>query len=142
LGTYEVAEHTADVRLIAVGRTLEDALATTAEALFHVIAGESEVVPGRRVPVRVEAPDLESLVVEWLNELVYICDVEGVLLKGFEVEITGGGEGPYRLQAVGYGEDVDPGRHGPLKDVKAATYHGLRIERDGDRWSIEVVCDI
>ena len=83
------------------------------------------------------ATDEESLLVEWLNELIYQFDTEGIIFKRFDIIQLDN----TRLKARGYGEKVDKSRHKIKMGVKAATYHMLKVER-GDGGKVQVLFDI
>jgi SHS2 domain-containing protein len=86
-------------------------------------------------------PAVDLLLFDFLSELLYYKDAEGLLLglTGLAVEDTPGG---YRLQAEAAGEPVDPGRHELGVDVKAATLHRLAVERTPAGWRATVVLDV
>jgi SHS2 domain-containing protein len=86
----------------------------------------------------VEAPDLEALLVDWLNHLLYLFDVEGFLGREFKVvSLT-----PRRLQARVRGDIFDPARHPEKTGVKAATYHHLAITPKNRGWQATVILDL
>ena len=86
--------------------------------------------------MEVHAPDIESLLVSWLNELVYVFDVDHFIFKRFDVkELTDTG-----LKATGYGEKYDPARHHLKTGVKSATYHMLEVNRREN--SVRVIFDV
>jgi SHS2 domain-containing protein len=88
--------------------------------------------------VVVEAADPESLLVEWLNHLLYLYDTTGFLGKKVEVpELP-----PCRLQALVWGEPLDPDRHELKSGIKAATYHNLAIKEVVDGWEATLVLDL
>jgi SHS2 domain-containing protein len=80
---------------------------------------------------------LDYLLFDWLNELLYTFDAEKLLLTKFDVHVDEAG-----LQATCRGEPLDIDRHGADREVKAITYHGLKVESTGDGWLAEVIVDI
>ena len=88
--------------------------------------------------VEVVSEDRESLLVEWLNELIYLFDAEHVLLKNFDVQSLSN----TRLKVTCYGEKIDPSRHKLKTEVKAATYHMLRIDKDNKGYKAQIIFDI
>jgi SHS2 domain-containing protein len=82
-------------------------------------------------------PDEESLLVEWLNELIYQFDTEGIIFKRFEIIQLDN----TRLKARGYGEKVDKSKHKIKIGVKAATYHMLKVDK-GDGGRVQVLFDV
>jgi len=133
---FDIIEHTADVGIMAYGADLKEAFANAAHAMFTLIAdldGVREEIC-RRIEVRAE--DQESLLVSWLNELLYLFDVEGIIFKRFEfMEL-----GENSLEAEGYGELIDTTRHSLKAGVKAATYHMLQIAKE-DGYNVRVIFD-
>ncbi|MHB8928752.1 MAG: archease [Bacillota bacterium] len=145
---YRFLDHTADVGLEASGETLEEAFGNAASGLFALIA-EGPVAPADEVRVEVAAGDLEELLVRWLNELLYLHNTERRLFSRFSLHIFSGertAPASLKLEARAFGEKADPGRHGRLREVKAATYHGLRLDRRGPgasgRYLIRVIFDV
>lgn len=135
---FELLEHTADVGVIASGDTFGEALAWLAQGMFSIIAEMGSVEPRDSLEVSVQSNDRESLVVDWLNELLYRFDAEGFLPREIEVTVD---EASHSLTARCLGETADPERHVMLTDVKAATYHDLKITHNGE-WRIQAVLDV
>jgi len=135
---FDIIEHTADVGIVAYGLDLKEAFANAAYAMFTLIADLGGVREGICHQIEVEAEDEESLLVSWLNELLYLFDVEGIIFKRFEViELSETG-----LKAEGYGEQIDKARHSLRAGVKAATYHMLRIGKDDKHYRAQVIFDV
>ena len=88
--------------------------------------------------MRLTAIDLEALLVDWLNHLLYLFDMDGFLGRDFQVESLTA----ERLEARVIGESFDPDRHPELTGVKAATYHQLSIVPVEDGWQATVVLDL
>ena len=134
---FDIVEHTADTGIIAYGTDMPEAFANAAYGMFSLMADLRQVREETSRYVEAEAGDRESLVVSWLNELLYIFDVERIIFRRFDVlEITN-----TRLKADAYGEKVDPSRHKLRGGVKAATYHTLKVAERRERYSIRVIFD-
>ena len=134
---FEIFDHTADVGVVAYGDDVAEAFANAARGLFSLITEPGSIRGITWRDTELAAPDEESLLVDWLNELIYLFDVEKLVFRRFEVDIFPG----FRLKAKSYGERVDKNKH-PLKTgVKAATYHMLKIER-GEKCRVKVIFDI
>lgn len=123
---FEVIDHTADVGIIAYGSDLKEAFANSAYGMFSLIADLDSVKENVSRKVNVEATDQEALLVDWLNELLYLFDVEHIIFKRFDITVLS----QNRLQAKVYGEKIDKSRHRLKTGVKAATYHMLKIEKN------------
>jgi SHS2 domain-containing protein len=134
---FEILEHTADVGIIAYGADLEQAFANAARGLFSLITELDDVGEVTHQDIVVNSGDIESLLVAWLNELVYRFDTEGILFKRFEISQLD----ETHLKARGYGEKADISRHKLKTGVKAATYHMLRVDRN-DGYRVQVIFDI
>jgi SHS2 domain-containing protein len=133
-------QHTADVGIEVEAESLDECLARAAAALFAMMFVPPErTEPGSEkvVEVSVEAEDPEALLVAWLQELLYMSEVEHLLFLWFEVETDG-----RRLKGRAGGRPISPEIEpaGPL--VKGVTQHGLRVGRDGDRWIARVIVDV
>lgn len=128
---------TADMAFHAYGRTLEELFSNSALAMFSIIGnpGKDEV----SVDVKTEADDLESLLVNWLNELLFIFDTSQILFSRFEVKIRRNER--YKLSGKARGEGIKP-EHDLKAYVKAATYHLLEIKKENDHWRAQVVVDL
>jgi SHS2 domain-containing protein len=136
---YETFEHTADLGLRVRSADLNTLFAEAAEALFATIldGDPTSVVPRQEIAVRLPSDDLEYLLFDWLKALLYHFDTELVLFSKFTVEV-----GPDGLSASAWGEPLDRARHELGHEVKAITYHGLRVEQTSDGWLAEVIVDI
>jgi len=133
---------TADVAFDAWGMTKDELFAAAAGALLRTMTAEPDEVE-RRVTLEfgLEHGELDLLLLDFLNELVYVKDARRLLLHLDEVHI-GGRVGAYRLDARGWGEEIEPCRHKLLVDVKAATLHRLNLACEGGVWRATVVLDV
>ena len=134
---FEILEHTADAGVIARGADMKEAFANAAKGLFSLITELDDVAEVVHRDIAVAAPDRESLLVAWLNELIYLFDTENILLKRFDINRLDNTS----LKARGYGEKVARGRHKLKLGVKATTYHMLKID-ENNGVSVQVLFDI
>ena len=118
---WEQFPHDADVGLRGFGPTIEVAFEQAAFALTGIVT-EAEIAPTIRVDVICEAADIELLLVEWLNAIIYEMAVRSMLFGRFEVKITG-----TRLKGISSGEPIDQAKHLPACEPKGATYTALRV---------------
>jgi SHS2 domain-containing protein len=141
-GTYEFVEGaTSDIAFAARGATLPALFAAAAEALLAATVADPAAVRERvRVPVALAEPDLELLLLRFLNELVFLRDARGLLLRAGELAIETDGEA--RLAGELAGESIDRARHQLEGEVKAATAHRLRVEREGRGWRATATLDV
>ncbi len=139
---WEQYGHTADVGIRGYGSTLEEAFEAVALALFDVMVDVRKVEPGECREVEVEGEDLMALLYSFLEELLVLHDVEGLVFGDVKVEIEKSREG-YRLKARACGEVLDYEKHEPREEVKAITYHEMEIKQLPDgRWMAQLVPDI
>ena len=141
---FRVLEHTADIGFEAFGGSPEEVFANAARALEDLMVPLEAIEPRESATILAEGRDRESLLVNWLNELLYRFDTEGRLFREFKV--TALGERPdcggCSLEVLARGETFDPLRH-PLKvQVKAITYHQILFEKTLEGWHARVYVDI
>lgn len=131
---FEEVEHTADLALKVHGHSLEEIFANAACGLFSLMADLENLAPGVSREVRLEAPDRESLLVDWLNELLYLHEVEGEIYTRFEIETLSS----TALSATVWGIKMTASK----LTVKAATFHDLEIREAEDGYLATVVFDV
>jgi len=134
---FELIDHTADVGIVARGASINQAFANAARGLFSIITDLDDIEEVIHRDIEVTAPDQESLLVEWLNELIYLFDVENIIFNRFDITHLESN----RLRARIYGEKVDSSRHKLKTGVKAATYHMLKVEKNNG-YQARVLFDI
>ncbi len=132
-------EHTADVGFRVEGDTLEEVFLGAMEGLLGVIF-QTPPKGGRRRRLLLEAEDLESLLVRWLNELIYLVQTKGFVPGKARLKVEKTEEG-WRLKASLQGEDFKEA-FGFQGEVKSATYHGLQVREEGGRWRAQVILDV
>jgi SHS2 domain-containing protein len=146
-GGFELLEHTADIGIRARGASLEEVFEHATEGLAEVLgalrpggsggAGSGEARPGEAVAVEVSAGDPGGLLVDWLNEVLWLREVRQAVVRGARVERVGDGTASGEVVLAAGGPEPD----GTL--VKAVTYHRLRVEPDpGGGWLAEVYLDV
>jgi SHS2 domain-containing protein len=130
--------HSADVGVRGIGPTLASAFEQAALALTAAVTDPASVRPATAVEIALQAPDRETLLADWLNELVYEMATRQMLFGRFSVRIDGA-----RLAATAWGEQIDVARHHPAAEVKGATYTELRVaERAPGEWMAQCVVDV
>ena len=135
---FRILEHTADIGFEAFGSTREETFANAARALIDLMVDLDAIDPGEDISVRVEGADPESLLVNWLSELLYLHDAEGWLFRDFEIQNLRDDS----LAAIARGEKFQRSRHQVKLQVKAITYHQLALERTPEGWRAQVYVDI
>jgi SHS2 domain-containing protein len=136
--TFETFEHTADLGLRVQAADLNTLFADAARGLFSIIVPDlASVRLTETVSFEIAGEVSELLLFDWLNELLFTYETRHLLLAQFDVTVGGSG-----VRATARGELTDPARHQLDHEVKAITYHRLKLERAGDGWLAEVIVDI
>ena len=132
-GSFDFVEGaTADLTLVARGTSLDEVFRAAAEALAAATV--------ERVDAIEADTDLDLLLLRFLNELIYLRDAEGLILRPSSVRVET--DPAPRLAAELAGEEIDAARHGLGLDVKAATVHDLRVQPVEDGWEAHVTLDV
>ena len=141
-GKFEFLEHTADVYIRALGKTMEEAYANAALAMFEVMTDSEKVAQTKHESLEVEAEDQYALLYNWLEALLVKFETEGMLYSKFE--ITDWKETPevFKFKAKVWGEKFDAQKHPQKVGVKAVTYHRMMIIREKDSVVLEFILDI
>jgi len=134
--SFEELEHTADVLMRVRGATINEIFADAGRAMFHVMYGPCED-RGIERQISLEADDLESLLIDYLSELLFITDVENIVFCTFDVDVRG-----TRLVAALRGEPFDPARHSAGTLIKGISYFGLEIVKEEEAYVVEIIFDI
>ena len=127
--SFEFFDHKADIGIRGYGKTVEEAFINGAKALFALMIDLRRVKDEKTIEIQIEAPDIETLFVEWLNELLAQSSIQGLVFAKFEMDHIKEMNSGYFLRALAVGETLDIRRHKPKIEVKAATYAELRVER-------------
>lgn len=135
---FEVLEHTADLGFRAYGNSLAELFANCALALSAIAFELAAVQPLHACPLRAEGADRESLLVNWLSEVLFRLDADRLAFCRFEVHsLTDTG-----VEGTGWGEPRQPGKPPARVVVKGVTYHQLRLLEHDGKWMAEVFLDI
>jgi len=133
---------TADVAFEAFGKNLNEVFANSALATTETMVDTETVMPRMQKMIKLQNKDLNALLIDFLNELVYYKDAEQIIISRFEVNIKKKDNGIYVLTAKIAGEHIDYKKHQLRADVKAATHHMLELKQHGKQWTARVVLDI
>jgi protein archease len=138
MASWEHFSHGSDIGVRGIGRSAEEAFEQAAVALTAVVADVATVEQKEIVEVRCDAPDLELLLVSWLNAIIYEMAVRRMLFSKFRIAL-----GERSLTGTLAGERVDPERHQVAVEAKGATVTALRVtcDRDG-QWLAQCVIDV
>jgi SHS2 domain-containing protein len=141
---WEHFEHGADVGVRGLGATPSEAFEGAAAALCALVSGDpANVRPLVDEELSCEAPDLESLLVRFLNELISRMSAHRMVYGRISAAVTSGGSGgPARLSARLVGEPIDLDRHEPTVEPKGASFTLARVEQQKDDWVAQCVVDV
>jgi SHS2 domain-containing protein len=125
---YEFFDHTADIGVHVYGRTLEELFENAAHAMYEAMGSLARGKEQRVKIVNIEATSLEDLLHDWLAELLYEAETNHVLYDEFEITKLA----PPQLVASLRGSSIDFTRSQTNEEIKAITYHQLRVEQLAD----------
>lgn len=135
---YKLLEHTAEIRIRIYGRTLKALFQNAVLALTDTLADAKKIKPSRSLRLKITAEDRELLLVRLLREVLFLFDTRHFLVR--RLEITDWRD--TMIQGKFWGERFSPKRHILKTEIKAVTYHGLKVGKRGGRWYAEVVLDV
>lgn len=132
---YRMLEHTADALVEVHGRTLDERFANAAYAMFDLITDLTKVEPKGELKVVLEADSREQLLVDFLQELLFVHDTEDLVFSEFDVMTDG-----RKLESSVRGEKFDERKHTKRSLVKGVTYHGLQF--DDEKGTVTLLFDV
>ena len=135
---FRFLNHTGDIAIEIYGQTLTDLFENAAEAFFAVITDQSKVQEKVEKGIVLSYHDLETLMVDWLGEFLYLYDVERLLFGRFDVRTVEHG----RFEAKAWGEFFQERRHVIRREAKAVTFHQLEVKERGGSWRARVILDL
>jgi len=130
---------TADVAFIAYGKSLDELFANSALAMFELMINTKQIKQTISKKIKLKGNDLQSLMFNWLNELLVYVDGENLAFSDFNVKVD---EKKFGLVAECKGEKMNPKKHEVKAEIKAATYHKLEIKKEKNIWKAQVILDI
>lgn len=135
---FEILEHTADVGFRIHGRDLNELFAEAARALVSLMVENPETIQATRwIDCQLTDERLDDLLLDWLGAVLHCFERDHLVLGRFEVSVECGS-----LRARAGGEELDLSRHRPRYEIKAVTYHGLKVLQTPTGWMAEVIVDI
>jgi protein archease len=135
---FEILEHPADIGFRAFGATLPELFGNAALALLSIRAEAEDVEPRQNFPIAATGADLESLLVNFLSEVLYLVDGKQIAFRQIRVDAVSENS----VSATGLGEPHERARHRVKLIVKAVTWHQLRIDHTADGFTAQVYLDI
>ncbi len=132
----------ADVAFEAQGKTLDEVFESSGFALTNAMIKDlSKIEQRAEKSFEVEAEDVEMLLFNFLQELIFYKDAERLLFNKFDLDIVQK-EGGWLLSARAYGEEIDREKHELLADVKAVALHNFKVEETEKGWKASVIVDV
>ena len=139
---FELIEHTADVGIKVRGFTLTELFENAARGMFFVIAGEGYKAQGSKVEKKIEidknGDKYEEVLVSWLSELLYIFNREKIYFNDFRILSLSDSA----LKAEASGINIDLYQSDIYTEIKAVTFHNLKIEEDVNSFSCTIIFDV
>lgn len=132
-------DHVGEWKVTISGRTLEDVFVATARIIANAAGHTTEDEPAEWESIEVTARDLHTLLVDWANELIGRSEVTGLAYSEFHsVRVSKLKDGSSRVSAMVRGKRVQQW----TSPLKAATYHALSLEQNGNAWHAEILFDV
>src|SRR5918996_4831410 len=133
---------TADIAFEATGRDLPELFTAAADATMNVMIDNLDAIEARETrQIELASDQIDMLLFDLLQELIFLKDAERLLLRMREVQIAERDEN-YFVKATAAGEPLDAERHHQRADVKAVTLHDFSVEKTNDGWRARVLLDI
>jgi len=125
---------------MAYGSTLEESFENAGLAMFEVMTDTSQVKPDIKKEFSIESEDLVSLLYDFLEELLFLHDVDFMLFSKFKVNIRPSKEG-YSLKGEVMGEEINHDVHERRDEVKAVTFHQMEVKEEKG-YKVRVILDL
>ena len=138
---HKFLDHTADVFFVAKAETLPDLFRECAIAVEETMVNINLIQPKEKTKILGENTKIDSLLFDFLDELLFFKDYKQLVFSKFEITIEEK-NGKYILNCIAIGEKIDHTRHEPKVDVKAVTMHLFKVEQIGETWKAQVILDI
>jgi SHS2 domain-containing protein len=135
---YDFIDHTADLSVKVYGKNLEEIFINSSTAMMDLICNINMVRPLKSININVSGSTNEQLLVNWLQELLYIHEVKNLLFCSFIIKSITKNNVSGSIQ----GEEFDKSRHELLNDIKAVTYNKMDIRKVGNKYSTIITFDI
>jgi SHS2 domain-containing protein len=138
MNRFRLLEHTADMGIEVEGESLAALFEQAAWGLRALISESRPLPPGQAVTVELAGADPEELLVNWLSELLYLFEIRHLLPVSLRIEQIA----PTRLRARVEAETIDPEHYPVEREVKAITYHQIRVEQTQGGWRARLYVDL
>ncbi len=132
---YQFLEHTADIKFKAYGKTLSEVLENSVLAISNYLSRGSSIKPKKGKIIEVSGTDIESLFYNFIDELIYLLDVENFVVAKAKITIRGN-----NLRAELFGDSAS--NYKDLDHIKAATYAEMHVKKTKTGWEAQAVLDV
>jgi SHS2 domain-containing protein len=140
---YKYLEHSTDAFVEAYGSSLEELFENCAKGLVNIMFDIDKVENRQSVTIAANDEDLENLLFDWLEKVLLKILIEQIVLSRFSIEISPNvAEKKYFLKARAGGEKVSYSKHNYKIEIKAITYHELKIQRIGTGYVATFLVDL
>jgi len=134
---FQLLEHTADIGVAARGKSLAELFCAAAQGVRHLLTS-SRCSSELTCDIELTCNDLEELLVSWLQEILYLFEAERFLPAEFTIRSVS----TKHLTATVHGCRFDPERHQLEREIKAVTYHRLRVDCSDGMWQADIYLDL
>ena len=138
---YELVDHTADLEIKVYGKDLEELLKNCSAAMMDVICDLNTIELKNQYSVSSSGNSEEELLVNLLQELLYLHEIKKLLFCKFEFKINDNIKNK-EVEGFVWGEEINFSRHDLLNDIKAVTYSDLKVEHKNGKLSAKITFDI
>jgi len=135
---YTLLDHTADLGIKVMGTDQKDLFKNAGKAFMHLLIKINSSEKQTPMKISVSGDDLEDLMVRWLGEIHYLFEGKNLVVTSIEIESLS----PSRIEAVIETVPFDPRIHELLMEIKAVTYHQIKVAERGDTWEARVIFDL
>ncbi|MBS3156182.1 archease [Candidatus Woesearchaeota archaeon] len=134
---YKILDHTADVMFEVYGKTLNELFKNAATAIFDTMVKRSTIKIKIKKEIELESSNVEQLLFDFIEELIYIKDAEYLIFKDFKIKIKDN-----KLTAILEGDKINPKKQILLTDVKAITLHKFSLKKSKQGYKAVIIPDL
>lgn len=133
---YEILDHEADVGVKGYGKNWEQAFQEAAKAMFSLMTDLDKIKPRKTLEIEAESDEIDTLFIEFLNELLYLQSIHEMIFSEFKIKIKNNKlKGKIKGQKIK--EDTEL-----RTEVKAATYAGLKAKQENNQKIVQCILDV
>ena len=141
MNKFNIIDHTADAAIEVFGKNLSELFEHSASGMFSLITDLDSIKPEVKQTYSLSNSNVEELLNNWLNELLYVFESEKIIFRDFKVEISKK-ENDYFLDGSASGEKYDTFRHTIFSDIKMVTFHQLEIKKINNNLTTKIIFDL